>query len=205
MQEMSTAGAKVINAQAVQFAKEAGIIIYARSTFNPGKETLIKTISSGETKGVTGIVHENDVVRIILSYNKEDKEFYELLKLLEAKQVGIKELNVTETEKENIKSKASFVVSFKNIYGWESFKSNLEKRFKDKIEFDYDLSALSIIGEGLNRDNEILLESLKLFDIENIGIAGISTTSYRLSFLLPKNKLENGIILLHKKWIEDKI
>jgi hypothetical protein len=38
-------------------------------------------------------------VRIILSYNKEDKEFYELLKLLEAKQVGIKELNVTETEK----------------------------------------------------------------------------------------------------------
>jgi aspartokinase len=64
---------------------------------------------------------------------------------------------------------------------------------------------LSIIGEGLNRDNEILLESLKLFDIENIGIAGISTTSYRLSFLLPKNKLENGIILLHKKWIEDKI
>jgi aspartate kinase len=205
MQEMSTAGAKVINAQAVQFAKEAGIIIYARSTFNPGKETLIKTISSGETKGVTGIVHENDVVRIILSYNKEDKEFYELLKLLEAKQVGIKELNVTENEKENIKSKASFVVSFKNIYGWESFKSNLEKRFKDKIEFDYDLSALSIIGEGLNRDNEILLESLKLFDIENIGIAGISTTSYRLSFLLPKNKLENGIILLHKKWIEDKI
>ena len=56
MQEMSTSGAKVLNAQAVQFAKEAGIIIYARSTFNPGKETVIKTISSGETKGVTGIL-----------------------------------------------------------------------------------------------------------------------------------------------------
>jgi aspartate kinase len=203
MQEMSTSGAKVLNAQAVQFAKEAGIIIYARSTFSPGKETVIKTISSGETKGVTGIVHENDVVRIILSYNKEDKEFYDLIKLLEEKQISIKELNVTE--KEGIKSKASFVVSYKNIYGWENFKSNLENKFKNKIEFDYDLSALSIIGEGLNRDNGILLESLKIFDSEKINIAGISTTSYRLSFLVPKNKLESGIRIMHKKWIEEQV
>jgi aspartate kinase len=205
MQEMSTSGAKVLNAQAVQVAKEAGIIIYARSTFNPGKETVIKTISSGESKGVTGIVHENEVVRIILSYNKENKEFFNLLKLLEEKQISIKELNVTETEKESIKSKASFVVPYKNIYGWENFKANLENKFKNKIEFDYDLSALSIIGEGLNRDNGILLESLKIFDSEKINIAGISTTSYRLSFLVPKNKLESGIRIMHKKWIEEQV
>ena len=205
MQEMSTSGAKVLNAQAVQFAKEAGIIIYARSTFSPGKETVIKTISSGESKGVNGIVHENEVVRIMLSYNKEDKEFYELLKLLEEKQISIKELNVIETEKESIKSKASFVVSYKNIYGWESFKSNLENKFKNKIEFDYNLSALSIIGEGLNRDNGILLKSLSIFDSERINVAGISTTSYRLSFLVPKDELENGIRLMHKKWIEEQI
>ncbi len=205
MQEMSTSGAKVLNAQAVQFAKEAGIIIYARSTFSPGKETVIKTISSGETKGINGIVHENEVVRIILSYNKEDKEFYDLLKLLEEKQISIKELNVTETEKESIKSKASFVVSYKNIYGWESFKSNLVNKFKNKIEFDYDLSALSIIGEGLNRNNGILLESLRIFDSEKINVAGISTTSYRLSFLVPKNELENGVRLMHKKWIEEQV
>lgn len=205
MQEISTSGAKVLNAQAVQFAKEAGIVIYARSTFNPGNETVIKTISSGETKGITGIVHENDVVRIMMSYNKEDKEFYDLLTILEEKQISIKELNVTEASKENIKSKASFVVSYKNIYGWESFKSKLENKFNDKIKFDYDLSALSIIGEGLNRDNEILLESLKIFNEAKIEVYGISTTSYRLSFLLPKSVLQNGVQMMHKRWIEDKV
>ncbi len=205
MQEISTSGAKVLNAQAVQFAKEAGIVIYARSTFNPGNETVIKTISSGETKGITGIVHENDVVRIMMSYNKEDKEFYDLLTILEEKQISIKELNVTEASKENIKSKASFVVSYKNIYGWESFKSKLENKFNDKIKFDYDLSALSIIGEGLNRDNEILLESLKIFNGAKIEVYGISTTSYRLSFLLPKSVLQNGVQMMHKRWIEDKV
>ncbi len=205
MQEMSTAGAKVLNAQAVQFAKEAGIVIYARSTFSPGKETVIKTISSGETKGITAIVHENDVVRVIFFYNKGRSDFFNLLKLLEEKQISIKELNVTEVNNENIKSKASFVISYKNIYGWDSFKAKLESQFGESIEFDYDLSALSIIGEGLNRDNEILLESLKIFNIENIKISGISTTSYRLSFLLSKDMLQNGIKLMHTKWIEDKI
>ena len=50
MQEMSMAGAKVLNAQAVEFAKEKNIAIYARSTFNPGKETVIRKITFGIKK-----------------------------------------------------------------------------------------------------------------------------------------------------------
>ena len=41
MQEMSTAGAKVLNAHAVQFAKEKQIAIYARSAFKEGRETIV--------------------------------------------------------------------------------------------------------------------------------------------------------------------
>jgi aspartate kinase len=58
MQEMSQAGAKVLNAQAVQFAKDAQIAIYARSTFQPGRETC-KTIITIEVKAV---VYEKDIV-----------------------------------------------------------------------------------------------------------------------------------------------
>jgi aspartate kinase len=44
MQEMSMAGAKVLHAHAVQFAKEKNIAIYARSTFKPGRETVIRKL-----------------------------------------------------------------------------------------------------------------------------------------------------------------
>ena len=47
MQEMSMAGAKVLHASAVQFAKEKNIAIYARSTFSPGRETIIRRLSPG--------------------------------------------------------------------------------------------------------------------------------------------------------------
>ena len=44
MQEMSKAGAKVLHASAVQFAKEKNIAIYARATFAPGRETIIRQL-----------------------------------------------------------------------------------------------------------------------------------------------------------------
>src|SRR5213076_2705237 len=36
MQELALAGARVLNAQAVEFARDRGIVIHARSTFAPG-------------------------------------------------------------------------------------------------------------------------------------------------------------------------
>jgi len=191
-----------MNAQAIQFAKESGILIYARSTFKSGAETVIKTINTGNEKGITAIVHENDVVRVILSFPYLSGDFNELLIFLESKQVSIKELNLTEAINNNIDSKASFVVAYKNIYGWEKIKDILEEKYKENIEFDYNLSALSIIGEGLSRENQILIDTIELLKKEKIKIYGITTTSYRLSFLVDKSILEKSVKLLHKKWIE---
>jgi len=46
-QEMAEAGAKVLNAQAVEFAKDKGIAIYARATQGPlpGEHSYLKTIT----------------------------------------------------------------------------------------------------------------------------------------------------------------
>src|SRR5512138_2124579 len=41
MQELAHAGAKVLNAQAIEFAKEKGIAIHARSTFGGPEETVV--------------------------------------------------------------------------------------------------------------------------------------------------------------------
>ena len=66
MQEMSMAGAKVLHAHAVQFAKEKNIAIYARSTFKPGRESVICRLSPGTIIGVQAVVSEKHVERIRL-------------------------------------------------------------------------------------------------------------------------------------------
>jgi len=50
--------------------------------------------------------------------------------------------------------------------------------FGDRIDIDTDLAALSLIGEGLNRNNLTLLETLDLLAQNKISVSGITTTSY---------------------------
>ena len=64
MQTMAGAGAKVLNAQAVEFAKAAGIRIVARKTADPsGRETIISE-SGGGACGVRAVVGSSVVSRI---------------------------------------------------------------------------------------------------------------------------------------------
>ncbi len=198
MQEMSEAGAKVLNAQAVQFAKDANIAIYARSTFNPGKETIVRKLPAGLPKGVKAIVHENDIVGITLLGNKEKLNW--LLNFLDEEHVKIKEFNFNDLESDT--SKSSFLIPKKDIINWERIVKNISDKFADSIKLKYDLGAVSLIGDGINNDNFILRETLKLLNEENILVEGITTTSFRISILVDSDNLLKAVQICHRKWIE---
>ena len=203
MQEMSMAGAKVLHAGAVQFAKDKDIAIYARSTFNPGRETVIRRLSPGTIIGVQAVVSERKVERIRLHGTNSRTRFKQVAHYLETEQVPIKEVNVAETPSAKPQSKASFVVSTQNIYGWKQIKAALIKKFGQGIDFDTDLAALSLIGEGLNRNNLTLLKALELLSDNGIPVSGITTTSFRISLLVPHNHIEKSVQLCHNHWIAD--
>jgi aspartate kinase len=203
MQEMSQAGAKVLNAQAVQFAKDAQIAIYTRSTFNPGKETIIRQLSPEIPRGIKAVVYEKDIVRVVLRSERIIDSFNLLANFFEEKQIPIKELNLAESSNEN--PKVSFIISLSNIYGWESIKNELLNIFRKEIEFNPELGTVSLIGEGLNRDNTILLDTINLLNKEGVAIKGITTTSFRISLLVEKDIVERCVRICHRKWIEESI
>jgi aspartate kinase len=200
---MSIAGAKVLNAQAVQFAKEAQIAIYARSTFKPGKETIIRKLPSGIPRGVKAVVSESDVTRVRLHGEDTLKNFEWIMSFLEERQVTVKELNVAGVQHRETFSRASFIVSSKNVYGWEDIKETLGRECGRDIEFDTGLSALSLIGEGINRDNETLIETMRLLKSSGIPVVGAATTSFRISLLVPGDEIKESVRLCHRKWIEE--
>ncbi|PQP33687.1 hypothetical protein C6A37_11650, partial [Desulfobacteraceae bacterium SEEP-SAG9] len=103
--------------------------------------------------------------------------FKQTVEYLESEQVQIKEVNVTAITALEEPSKASFVVSVQNIFGWEQIKATLRNKISAGIDFDTDLAALSLIGEGLNRNNLILLEAFDLLTGKGIPVYGVTTTS----------------------------
>lgn len=204
MQEMSAAGAKVLNAHAVQFAKEKNIALYARSTFKPGRETIIRKMSPGKLLGVQAVVKEERIERIRISGDDVLQGFQEAVSYLETEQVPVKEVSVTHVAQTENLSRASFVVPAGQIYDWKSIKIALKDKFGPDLAFDKDLAAVSLIGEGLNRNNQTLLSTLELLSANNITTHAVTTTSFRISLLVPRGLVDQSVQLCHDHWIISK-
>src|SRR5438067_4435225 len=61
MQELALAGANVLNAQAVEFARDRGITIHARSTFQSGPGSLVKKSAARELR-ISGVAQDLDLL-----------------------------------------------------------------------------------------------------------------------------------------------
>jgi len=201
IQEMAEAGAKVLNAQAVQFVKDAKIALYARSTFKRGKETVVRELAPADKPQVIAVVYESDITRVIYKNKNMNKSFRELFKFLEENDIPVKELNLIEDDNPDF-SKASFIISKKNIHGWEKVESELKNKFGDDLHLDHSFGAVSLIGEGFSKDNRVVTETLDLLKKNNVKYYGLATTSFRLSLLIKKTSIKDTVRLLHNYWIE---
>src|SRR5258708_36190497 len=61
MQELALAGAKVLNAQAVEFARDRGITIHALSTFAPGPGTKVSKSAVRELR-LAGVALDAEIL-----------------------------------------------------------------------------------------------------------------------------------------------
>ncbi|MGE5499599.1 MAG: aspartate kinase [Syntrophothermus sp.] len=205
MQEMSLAGAKVLNAQAVEFAKEAKIAIYARSTFSPGKETIVRKLAPGLTKGIKAVVSEKNIARIKISAANSSPLLKKVMQFLTERDIMIKELNYYNNSDGKDQSSLSFVISKGNVYGWDKIRHDISELEPGSVSIEEGLGALSLIGEGMGNDAEVISETIKMLDSSNIEIFGTVTTSFRISFLVRSAKVEESVRLCHNKWIEGNI
>ena len=110
-QEMAEAGAKVLNAQAVEFAKEKGIAIYARATSGPlpGSDpssdgTVVRKFAPRMPGTVVGVASERDVIVLDADATPQD-----VLTLLDDRGVAGKQLHVFD-------NRVNMVISRENLH-----------------------------------------------------------------------------------------
>lgn len=203
MQEMATAGAKVLNAQAVEFAKRAGIALYCRASFKPGRETVVRHDVPIEEHGVRAVVSEEKIVRVRLRGRAAAERLTELVRIAEQKGAPIKEVGVTAPASELSWARGSFVVSLTNVPDWPEVEAALAEVAGEEMEIDEELGALSLIGEGINRDNRNLLRALEVLEAEGVRPGGVTTTGFRISLLVERSQLLVAKRSCHRAFIED--
>jgi aspartate kinase len=196
MQEMAASGARVLNAQAVEFAKKAGIAIFCRATDDTGRQTVIRKGGYPKTSGeVSGVASMDGLVRIRVTGDENGRS---LLGLLEETSCPSRQYVV---EGCGAQSRATLFVALENAH---RFSEAVERMRRDipGVDISPQLGAVSLIGETINDSKNNLMQAMRLLQDNRIPWWGIDTTSYRITFMLDEDKLDRVVQLFHKSFIE---
>jgi aspartate kinase len=202
MQEMAGAGAKVLKADAVEFAKRAGIAIYARASFASGRETVVRRDIPKELSGVRAVVQEQEVALVSFMAEAVTERIEGILDACEDTITPIKELRLHSPEDRVSWARGSFVISTATLPDWSRARDALVRAGGDELEIKEGLSAVSLIGVGINRDSRNVTRAMRVLRDLDAPILGLSTSGFRISFITRKEYLENAVSKMHEIFVE---
>jgi aspartate kinase len=133
LQEMAESGAKVLNAQAVEWARRQKITIHARRTSDGAgaKETIAACNAQAPARAVSAM----DRV-VLASYAREDAA-----KVLET----MAELDLPMIDA----TLESAAIPLLNVPDWDKRRATLESRLGASVKLETGLALVSVVGDGL--------------------------------------------------------
>ena len=215
-QELAEAGAKVLNAQAVEFAKEKGIAIYARATASPlpGADpsedgTVVRRDAVRPAGAVVGVASERDILVLHADMKSQAGAFgtrrcqrgstgpalhHDLLALLDQHHVAGKQLH-------RVGESLTLVISRENLHDEDRLRADLVARFGDKVRLLDTLGAVSAIGAGINASFQNLRRGTDALAAAGIVAEHVATSSFRITWMVDRARLHDAVRLLHATFI----
>ncbi len=198
-QEMAEAGAKVLNAQAVEFAKEKGIAIYARATRSPlpgpdpsADGTVVRKSAPRLPGIVVGVASERDVIVLSAAGAPAD-----VLSLLAERGVAGKQLHVFD-------DRTTIVISRENLHDEERLRGAMQARLGAAARLVDGLGAVSAIGAGINATYANVEAGTGALREAGVAASGIATSSFRITWMIPRDRTADAVRALHERFIESR-
>jgi aspartate kinase len=202
-QELAESGAKVLNAQAVEFAKEKGIAIYARATSSalPGPDpssdgTVVRKFAPRTPGTVAGVASERE---LFVLHARGDA--LKVLDLLDTRGVtGGKQLHVTSFDES--RGVLTLVISRENLHEEERLRAELTRAFPSDAQLLDGLGAVSVVGAGINATYANVRRGSACLADSAVATQGISTSSFRITWLVQRSQVDEAVRALHRTFLE---
>jgi aspartate kinase len=174
MQELALAGAKVLNAQAVEFARDRGIVLHPRSTFGGGTGTKVTASAKRELR-ISGValdaeilvVRGPDALPTLAKFGAWPRESWD----------------------------DRHIVPLENVHALPALLDALS----GNAQVDQGLSQVSIVGTGIGTSPDSLQRALRALGEKPRGTL---ITPLRLAFLVPRERAKDCVRKLHEEFIE---
>jgi aspartate kinase len=193
MQELAVAGAKVLNAQAVEFAKARGIVIHALSAHGTGTGSRIGQAPPGAETQVKGVTADAELAVL---HTRATDRFGELLEFLEARDLRTRTVSFDALE-----GGAFLLLPLQDVHGLEAVEAELATRFSGAVSVQRELGTVTCVGAGVGLGVAHLNAALDVARELGVEVKAIHTSALQLTLLVGKTHLPELTRRLHRLFL----
>jgi len=197
MLELAAAGSGVLTMRAVEFARNYGVVIHSRSTFNNKPGTLVKEASEMEQAIVSGIAYDNSEAKVTLRDVPDDVGIAaEVFGTIADANINID--MIVQNISENGTTDISFTAPMGELPRLQPVLEAAVVKFgARKFVVDESVAKVSIVGAGMKSNPGIAAKMFRVLADNGVNIGMISTSAIRVSVVIDGDKTETALQTLH--------
>jgi aspartate kinase len=200
MLEMAASGAGVLQLRSVEYARNYGIPIHCRSSFDDGPGTfVVDEDQTMERPLVTAVTHSTDEARVTLTGVPDEPGIAgRVLTALAEANVNVDMIIQNEPETAGSRADMSFTVPRADLPGaldaLEAIRGDLGI---SGIASDATMAKVSIVGAGMRSHPGVAAKTFSVLGDAGVNIEMISTSPIKISCVIREEHVADAVRQLH--------
>ena len=199
MLEMAASGAGVLQLRSVEYARNHGVRIHCRSSFEDAPGTVVA--AEGDTMEqplITAVTHSTSEARLTLvGVPNEPGAAARIFDALAEGNVNVDMIVQNEPASAGGRAEISFTVERGDLRDARSALEPLAGRFFEAIQEHEEMGKVSIVGAGMRSHPGVAARVFGVLAGEGVNIDMISTSPIKISCVIARDRVDRAVQALH--------
>ena len=199
MLEMSASGAGVLQLRSVEYARNHGVRIHCRSSFDDGPGTFVlMEQETMERPLVTAVTHSTDEARVTLTGVPDTPGVAgRVFTALAEANVNVDMIIQNEPETEGQRADMSFTAPKDDLQNAVDALQPLVGEYGMGIQTDPDMGKVSLVGAGMKSHPGVAAKTFSVLGEAGVNIEMISTSPIKISCVVRGSDVPEAVRRLH--------
>jgi aspartate kinase len=200
MLEMAASGAGVLQLRSVEYARNHGVRIHCRSSFDdsPGTVVLAEEEIAVEQPLITAVTHSVAEAKITLAgVPDEPGAAARIFGALAEANVNVDMIVQNEPASAGGMAEISFTVPHEDLRTSRAALESLAGEAYAELIADAEMGKVSIVGAGMRSHPGVAAKVFRVLAEEGVNIEMISTSPIKISCVIGRDRVEQAVALLH--------
>lgn len=201
MLELASLGALVLQPRSVEYAKQHGVVIHVRSSFNHNEGTLVQEdVTMEKERVVSGVAHDLKVAKITL-FNVPDQPGVASRLFVSLAKESINVDMIIQSSTRNSHNDISFTIGSDDLPKAKNVVEQVAAEVgADRVECGEGVAKISIVGAGMITNPGVAAAMFSALADEGINIQMISTSEIKVSCIIKAEDAKRAVATLHKQF-----